>query len=85
MLASLVRFCRLVIGEAVRTLRQDVPDLDCREAPRLIADLEEYAEARVTGLRVTRLRRQKVRGRGTDDYCCGNLLRRESQWPLGWG
>lgn len=43
-------------------------DLACRVAPRLIANPEEYQEANVVGLRVTRSRQQEERGRGTGDY-----------------
>ena len=73
----------VVTGEAVRTLRQDIPDLVCREAPRLIADPEEYPEASIAGLRITRLRGQEVRGRGTGEYCYQILLWRECSWLFG--
>src|SRR5690606_16030192 len=44
-------------------------DLVCRVAPRLITNLEEYPEAGLARLRMTRSRRHQVRGRGTGNYC----------------
>ena len=46
-------------------LEAELSDLVCREAPRLIAYLEEYPEAGQTGLRITRLRLHQVRGQGS--------------------
>src|SRR5690554_2486474 len=44
-------------------------DLVCRVAPRLITNLEEYPEAGLARLRMTRSRRHQVRDRGTGNYC----------------
>jgi hypothetical protein len=59
-------------------LEAELSDLVRREAPRLIAYLEEYPEAGQTGLRITRLRRHQVRGRGTGDYCAVLMQGRKS-------
>lgn len=53
-----------VTGEAVRAWRRSPTDLVCRAAPRLIAHFEEYPEAGNAGLRMTRSKRQQLRGRG---------------------
>src|SRR5690606_3424064 len=57
-------------------------DLVCRVAPRLITNLEEYPEAGLARLRMTRSRRYQVRGRGTGNYCDRKSAEGELTWPL---
>ena len=65
---QLIRFFTSYWGS--RTLLEAaLTDLVRRVAPRLITNLEEYPEADVTRLRITRSRQYQVRGRGTGSYC----------------
>src|SRR5690606_31398753 len=77
--AGLARLCMLRRDQLIRLLTSyrggrmlleaAWTDLVCRVAPRLITNLEEYPEAGLARLRMTRSRRHQVRGRGTGNYC----------------